>query len=215
MIVELLLNSREIVQRTFAFERPERVAHFFEPSDFVFGGAQIPNPLGEWRKVSERQWQRTDEWGNVWARADESSKGQVIRGVLQDLNAVDTCPLPDFSNPMHYAGAAQVFAGSPDQWHIGSVQGLTFKMAQQLRRFDQYLVDLVTERDKIIRLHNRIDERIRWQITRLSEAGAGSLMFWEDWGTQLQTLISPRLWRAEFKPRFIALVGYAHSRGLL
>jgi uroporphyrinogen decarboxylase len=208
------MDSREIVRRTLAFEYPERVARSFEPSDFVFGGPEIPNPLDEWRKINEREWRRTDEWGNVWGRVDETSKGQIIHGILNDLSEVASCPFPDFADATYYTHAKEIFSGWPDRWHIGSVQGFTFKMAQQLRRFDQYLVDLMTEPLQISRLHDRIDEQIQWQIKRLHQAGADSIMFWEDWGTQTQTFISPDLWRAEFKPRFMELVAYAHTLGL-
>jgi uroporphyrinogen-III decarboxylase len=84
-------------------------------------------------------------------------------------------------------------------------------MAQALRKFDQYLMDLVSEPARIVLLHDRIDEQIRWQIQRLREAGADSIMAWEDWGTQARTFVSPRLWRQEFKPRYRSLCTYAHS----
>jgi uroporphyrinogen decarboxylase len=208
------MDCREIVRRTLAFEYPARVARSFEPSDFVVSGPEIPNPLDKWRKINDREWRRTDEWGNVWGRVDGTSKGQIIHGILNDLGEVASCPFPDFANAAYYTHAQEIFAGQPDKWHIGSVQGLTFKMAQQLRRFDQYLMDLVTEPRQISRLHDRIDEQIQYQIKRLHQAGADSIMFWEDWGTQAQTFISPHLWRVEFKPRFIRLVAEAHALGL-
>jgi uroporphyrinogen decarboxylase len=205
------MNSRDIVRRTIEFGHPERVARSFEPSDFVFGGPEIPNSLDAWRRIGEHDWQRVDEWGNIWGRVDETSKGQVIRGVLRDLNQVSICPLPDFANSSYYAHAREIFANAPERWHVGSVQGFTFKMAQGLRKFDQYLMDLVSEPERISLLHDRIDEQIGWQIRRLSEAGADSIMFWEDWGTQERTFISPRVWRREFKPRFRSLCALAHS----
>ena len=207
------MNPREIVRRTLAFEYPERVAHSFEPSDVIFGGSEIPNPLTEWRKIAEHAWERTDEWGNVWRRVDATSKGQVVRGVLEDLQDVATCPLPDFSDRSLYVHAQEIFASAPELWHIGSIQGFTFKMAQGLRKFDQYLMDLVSEPAKIALLHDRIDEQIGWQIQRLSESGADSVMAWEDWGTQARTFISPRLWRREFKPRYRSLCIRAHDLG--
>lgn len=208
------MNSREIVKRTLAFENPERVAHSFPPSDFVFAGAKLPNPLTEWRKVGDHSWERTDEWGNIWGRVDETSKGQVIRGVLDDLEQVETFPLPNFSDSTYYSSTRNIFAASPDLWHIGDVEGFTFKMAQGLRKFDQYLVDLIDEPEKISRLHDRIDEQIRWQIKRLGEVGADSIMVREDWGTQLGTFISPRMWRSEFKPRIAKLCADAHQCNL-
>jgi len=29
-----------------------------------------------WKKVGENRWERTDEWGNTWARLDSTSKGK-------------------------------------------------------------------------------------------------------------------------------------------
>ena len=48
------MDSREVVQRTLEFSRPERVARSFEPSDFVSAGPEIPNPAGEWRRTQGR-----------------------------------------------------------------------------------------------------------------------------------------------------------------
>ena len=64
------MDSREIVRRTLEFEYPERVAHSFSPSDFVWAGPEIPNLEGEWRKINDREWRRTDEWGNLCLQKD-------------------------------------------------------------------------------------------------------------------------------------------------
>jgi len=208
------MNSREIVRRTLMFEHPVRVAHSFEPSDFVHCGPQIPNPRGEWRKLGDRRWQRFDEWGNEWARVDDTSKGEVVRGALRDLSEVESFPLPDFSDPVCYNHAAVLFEANRDRWRVGSIHGFTFSIARKIRKLDQYLQDLLLERDRIRTLHDRVDEVIKIQMRRLREVGADSVMFAEDWGTQTQTLISPRLWRDEFKPRFETLCDFAHSIGL-
>jgi hypothetical protein len=218
------VNSREVVRRTLEFEYPERVARSFAPfdvkgsgvtsSDFVGAGPEIPKPDGEWRKVGQRAWRRVDVWGNVWGRVDGTSKGEIVRGALSDLNDIETFRFPDFSDPEWYVRAGEVFASHPDRWHVGNIYGFAFSMARKLRRMEQYLMDLVLEREKIKRLHDRIDEQIKVQMKRLREVGADSIMFCEDWGTQTQTLISPKLWREEFAPRFEVLCSYAHSLGL-
>jgi uroporphyrinogen-III decarboxylase len=87
-------------------------------------------------------------------------------------------------------------------------------MARKLRRMEQYLMDLLLEPGRIGILHDRIDEQIKAQMKRLGEAGADSIMIAEDWGTQAHTLVSPKLWRKVFKPRFVDLCAYAHSLGL-
>jgi len=208
------LNSREIVRKTLAFESPERVAHSFEPSDLIEASPEIPNPEWEWCKINDRAWRRKDEWGNVWGRIDKTSKGEVVQGILDNLDDVETVSFPDFSNPAFYMKAREIFATHPDKWHVGSIQGFTFSIARKLRRLDQYLMDLLLKPDKIRALHDRIDECVKFQVHWMKEAGADSVMIAEDWGTQTQLLISPKLWRKEFKPRFVVMCDYIHSLGL-
>jgi hypothetical protein len=190
------------------------VARSFEPSDFVSAGPEIPNPAGEWRRTQGREWQRQDEWGNTWARLDDTSKGEISHGALQDLSRVESFPFPNFDEASIYDNARRVFADSPQYWHIGSVHGFAFSVARKLRRMEQYLMDILLEPEKIARLHDRIDEAILTQARQLRVAGADSIMIAEDWGTQTQLLISPRLWRKEFKPRFTHLCTAIHSLGM-
>ena len=187
------MDSREVVQRTIEFSHPERVARSFEPSDFVSSGPEIPNPAGEWRRTGGREWQRQDEWGNTWARLDDTSKGEISHGALEDLSQVETFPFPNFEEDAIYAAARRVFAESPQYWHIGGIHGFAFSIARKLRRMEQYLMDILLEPEKIARLHDRIDEAILAQARHLRAAGADSIMIAEDWGTQTQLLISPRL----------------------
>jgi uroporphyrinogen decarboxylase len=208
------MDSREIVRRTLEFTGPERVAVSFPPSDFVFASPLIPNPQGEWRRTGEQAWERTDEWGNLWRRLDPTSKGEVVCGALQDLEEVGTFSLPDFSNPDYYAGARRAFSDQPDRWHIGSIQGFTFSVARKLMGMEAYLMALALERTRIGLLHERVDEQVRVQIEQMRAAGADCIMIAEDWGAQTRLLISPRLWRQEFKPRFTALCACAHTAGL-
>ena len=205
------MKSREIVKKTLEFDSPQRVARSFEPSDIVFGGYQTFGDVDlKWREVNPGVWQRNDEWGNTWERVDESSKGEIVEGTLKNIDDVSSMPLPDFSNPEIYKPTADLFQANPDKWCIGGVQGFAFSMARKLRRLDQYFMDLMTEHEKITILHDRIDRQIKFQFEGFKNAGADSVMIWEDWGTQSQLFISPELWRKEFKPRFTALCRYAH-----
>ncbi len=212
--MSVTMNSREIVRRTLDFERPERVARSFLPTDVIAVDSKVPNPDGQWRKINDREWRRVDEWGNVWGRVDDTSKGEIVRGAVEDLNDVEVLPLPDFSNPDYYREAKEIFTATRDFWRIGLIQGFTFSIARKLRRMDQYLMDLLLEREKIETLHDRVDEQIKAQITQMRDAGADSVMIAEDWGTQRQTLISPTLWREMFKPRFADLCSHTHALGL-
>ncbi|MBZ0300813.1 MAG: hypothetical protein K8J31_13770, partial [Anaerolineae bacterium] len=139
----------------------------------------------------------------------------VIRGGLQTLDEVETFPLPDFSSPAYYHNAEEQFAQHPDKWPLAVIEGLTFNIARNLRKLDQYFMDLLSEPEKISILHDRIDAQIRVQMEQIQAIGAAGFIFGEDWGTQERMFIRPSLWRREFKPRFAALCDYAHELGLI
>ncbi len=208
------MNSREIVQRTLCYEKPPRVARSFWESDFIWTSHTAPTPQTDWQKVDERRWQRVDEWGNIWTRIDATSKGQVLKGVLDDLNDLDNHEFPDFSRPVDYQSVRNIRAEHPDKWIIGGLPGFAFNVARKLRKLDQYLMDLVAELEKIHCLHDRLDMLIEDMIRNYASAGADCIMFPEDWGTQTQLLINPEVWRQEFLPRFEKLCSIAHHCGI-
>jgi uroporphyrinogen decarboxylase len=208
------MKPREIVQRTLRHDFPARIARSFEPTDFCSAGTTLSYPNGEWAALEGGAWERKDEWGNTWRRIDPTSKGEVAHGAVEDLSQVETVPLPDFDQAVCYQEAVELFSRHPDHYHLGFIHGYTFSIARKLRRMDIYLMDLVSDSQRLSLLHDRVDEKIIHQMKRLRESGADGIMFAEDWGTQLDLLISPQLWRREFMPRFQALNDYAHLLGL-
>lgn len=208
------MTSREIMQRTLAYEHPKRVARSFGDSDFCFAECSVQTHATDWKKTGNDDWERTDEWGNLWRRIDPTSKGEVVRGVLQDLSDLETVDLPDYSRPEDYACVSVLRAEHPDKWLMGWVPGFAFNIARKMRRLDQYLMDLLLEPELMHGLHDRIDAMVEDMIRNYAAAGVDAVMFLEDWGTQNGTLIHPDLWRQEFFPRFGKLCGIAHELGI-
>jgi uroporphyrinogen decarboxylase len=207
-------GSRDIVRKTLTFDNPERVARSFHASDFVSARPKVDTYASDWEVVGPTRWERKDEWGNTWGRVDPTSKGEVEKGVLDDFADLDTYVFPDFSNPEDYHSVQQKRSDHPDEWMIGGLPGFAFNIARKMRRMEQYLVDLLLERDRIIALHDRIDDLLENTIRNYAETGVDAIMFPEDWGTQNGMLISPELWRDEFFPRFERLCTVAHEHGL-
>lgn len=209
-----MMTSREIIRRTLDYTHPERVGRSFGESDFYGAGCAAKTHATSWRETGGGRWERTDEWGNLWGRIDPTSKGEVVKGVLEDLSAIDTYRFPDFSKPSDYAGVQQRRAEQPDRWLNGGLPGFTFNIARKMRKLDQYLMDLILDRERMRALHDRIDAMLEDMIRNYAAAGVDGVMFPEDWGTQSQTLISPAMWRDEFFPRFQKLCGVAHDLGI-
>lgn len=211
------MTPREIVERTLNFDYPERVARTMpEPwgTDILGAGPTIDRGTG-WQQIDEQTWERTDEWGNLWRRIDPTSKGEVVRGVLQDLGQVDELDLPAVDPATTFEAARQRYADNPkDLFPIGGIPGFTFNICRKIRKLDQYFEDLLADRARLRRLHDRIDDLLEQWIVGLAGAGAKAIIFAEDWGTQLAPFISPALFREEFFPRFQRLCGAAHRHGM-
>ncbi len=208
------MNSREIVLRTLEYSGPERVAKSFGDSDFTGCGNTVKTHARPWKKMGSSRWEMIDEWGNIWGRIDPTSKGEVIKGVLEDRADYNTYEFPDFSNPKDYETVLQYKAEYPDKWIIGGMPGFTFNIARKLFRLENYFVKLMLEKEKMHELHDRIDDMLADMICNYAKAGVDCVMFPEDWGTQTQTLINPNLWHEEFYPRFKRLCSIAHGCGI-
>ena len=208
------MTSREIVRRTLDFDDPERVARSFGESDFVGVGNTVKTRATSWERVDEIRWERTDEWGNLWARVDDTSKGEVVRGVLESVDEIAAYTFPDYSNPTDFDRVREVRAEHPDKWLQGNIPGFAFNIARKLLRLDEYLVALLTEPEEVRVLHDKIDDMVEDMIRNYAAAGVDAVMFCEDWGTQQQTLVSPDLWHEEFFPRFKRLCGVARESGV-
>ena len=97
---------------------------------------------------------------------------------------------------------------------MAGLPGFTFNVARYLRRMEQYLMDLMLERERIGLLHDRIDSCLEDMIRNYALAGVDAVFFPEDGGTQQQMLIGPELWRQEFFPRTRRLCRLAHDLGI-
>lgn len=208
------MNSREIVARTLDFDNPERVARSFHDSDMMWKKHNCKTRATDWRRTRDDEWEMLDEWGNTWHRIDETSKGEVAKGVLADWSDLDSYEFPDFSNGDDYNNVRTARAENPDKWLICGLGGFAFSIARKMRKFETYLMDLMLEPERVAELHDRIDEVLKVLIRNYADAGADSVMLAEDWGTQTQLLVNPTLFRKEFLPRYAKLCDVAHECGI-
>lgn len=208
------MNSKEIVIRTLNFENPERVAHSFDTSDFCGAGPTVETHATEWEKIDKERWESTDEWGNQWVRIEDTSKGEVEKGVLGDISEIEDYEFPDYSKIEDYESVKEIVKGKSDFFVLGWMPGFTFNIARKLLRLDQYMIDLLLEPEFIKIMHDKIDVMLMDMIRNYAASGVNGIMFPEDWGTQNQTLISPKLWHEEFAPRTKQLCSLAHDLGL-
>jgi len=213
------MTSREIVKKALAFEGPQRIPMALPapyPNDFQSASYKLKDSKAtDWYKAGKRRWERIDEWGNKWLRIENISKGEVSEGVLENLDDVEEIELPNLDDYDNYREAEEIFSKNKgDKYKLGGLPGFAFNITRKMRRLDQYLMDILLEKEKIIILNERINGLLKKAIENYAKAGADAVHFAEDWGTQNGLLINPELWREVFKEGFINLCSVAHKWGI-
>jgi len=207
------MESKEIVSRAIEFKTPERL-----PIVFPAYGLCDTHGVG-WNQIGtgpREKKESLDEWGCLWVRSAIDNMGQVKGHPLSDWSNLDSYRWPDPDDPAFYDGMEQEFEGSEGKYISTSIFMLLFERMHALRGFQNVLEDLYLEREKVELLADRIVEFDLQIIRNISTRFPGQIHgfgYSDDWGTQQDTFISPKLWSEFFKPRYQTIADAAHAAG--
>ncbi|NMB44841.1 MAG: hypothetical protein GX998_00345 [Firmicutes bacterium] len=223
------MDSRELITRIIEFDNPTRIGWDFNdgPSDLRgcgvrYDNTERPAEYREWGYHDEllKQVPRfrgqvyLDEWGNIWGRLDGASKGEVIKGVLEDgFERLDEITFPHFVHA-DIDKLKEAREHYQDKFLMGGLPGFTFNIMRKMRRMENFLMDTLLAKDEVLELGSRVESMLAENISFYAEAGYDGITFAEDWGSQEALLISPASWRELFAPSFRRLCAQAHDAGL-
>jgi uroporphyrinogen decarboxylase len=80
-----------------------------------------------------------------------------------------------------------------------------FEMSWHHVGLEKFLVDMATKEDYVSALLDKVMEFSLGIARRLAEVGVDVIWFGDDFGSQNNMMISPRMWRNIFKPRYAEL----------
>ena len=157
----------------------------------------------------------TDEWGTSWEARIYGIWGYRIAYPLADISR-----LADYRTPAlaRLAGAdldAARAAGAEQRknyYHVGGGVSL-FETMQSLRPFEDVLIDITQDTPEINRLGDLLTEYYMTLVENALAAGCDGVGFGDDFGTQQAMMISPKVWRRYFYPRYKALMDPIHQAG--
>ena len=89
-----------------------------------------------------------------------------------------------------------------------------FELMHSLRRFEDVLMDIATGTAEIHALADRITEYHLGYINYLLARGVDAVQFGDDFGTQSDLMLSPRMWRSFFAPRYATLIRPIKAAGV-
>jgi len=205
------MTSRERVEQALRFERPDRIPLSLPPP--------YPNDILEcWLArptVDPRQGPARDEWGSLWASVSVGSFGEVIEPAIPDWDDHPHFTVPPVNSAERYAPSAKAIeADHGERYVVGIVPVSLFAQVHHIRGLNNVLADFHLNPDRLAGLVDTMVELSLESIDVYHRIGANAVMFYDDWGLQDRLMISPRLWRDFYKPRYTLVWGHAHACGM-
>jgi uroporphyrinogen decarboxylase len=135
---------------------------------------------------------------------------EVVKCPLEKAESEDDIAayaFPDAYAPGRFTKAARDIALYKDDYFIiGDCELSIFELAWHLTGMQEYMIGMAMEEPWIIALNDRVEEWTLGLAKQLVELGVDAIWFGEDLGSQTSMLISPDMWRNEFKPRYERMI---------
>ena len=222
-----MMTPRERVLAAINFRKPDRIPLAFyvcednlarhgqavldllrryPSSDFGDPPTTVPQADPQYVKDGVYHKAYTDEWGCTWDEHLFGHVGQIIRHPLADWAAYKDYAFPPVppTDPNHPELLCER-AKTEEQKKRRYVKKLfvrTFEQMHFVRGFARVCEDLALGRPELADLADRVTEWNRAWVRWAVAAGADGVTHSDDWGTQNAMIISPKLWREFFKPRY-------------
>jgi len=211
------MTSRERVIAAVEFTGPDRLPHRHcvlpaafpahphlprllgeYPSDFA-GEDGLP-PAGPPPTYAAGRY--TDEWQCEWTVIREGYMGQVTGHPLKNLHFLSQyhLPLPARADALDQA---RVIARNRGTRYLCLGASMTlFERMIELCGFQKLLVELGAGNPAVLELRDRIVEHNVALTRELLGLNPDAVSFADDWGTQMELMISPGMWREVFLPAY-------------
>ena len=231
------MNSRERVKKAIHFGSPDRppISHAILPSAILHYGQVLQEILANvsedfgWSCVPDLEPENyppyykkgggTDAYGVLWECEIDGEYGMPVSLPLEDWSAYPAYRWPVFdikpTTRRLYSGHMCHPPGTfcEDYYSRGGWIQL-FELMQQLRGFENVLMDLAGDAPEVYRLR---DDLLNLQLDTIRQFAAlryDGLHFADDWGSQRNLLIQPALWRKFFKPAYKTMFDAVHAAGM-
>ena len=205
------MTGKERVWKTIRFEGTDRLAMFAgRNADIAFVATDPPKGFVPAEPGM-------DEWGAVWKsfHPELGDQGQVVSFPLQDCETFDHYRFPDPGAEGRFDRMAEKIAKiDPDQFILGDLGLGAIHRLESLLGFEEYMMLLLLEPEKIEQLLDGIFGWLEGLAVRYAECGADGVIFFDDQAIQTGPLFSMDLWRELFAPRYTHFFRLVHEKGM-
>ncbi len=182
----------------------KKIAQTFE-DDIVEVPAQAkvyqtpPNTVGDFYELGEY----VDEWGCRFTNLQRGIVGEVKEPIITDeaWNDAQQVHIPEELLTVDIEKINEYCAGT-DKFVLASDVARPFERLQFLRGTEKLFMDLAYEPTRMYRFIEKMHDFYIRLLSRWAQTDVDALFFMDDWGTQINLLISPELWVSLFKPMY-------------
>lgn len=211
-------NSIELVKRALEFRGPERVPYNFDSNRTP----EISTKYGDdlvWLFLDEHpdfvpSTPGERETGVVYETLDEKVMGLPKVHPLADISQLKNYRLPDYTDPIRYKTLEEEMKKYPDKYLLGMFPISLFQILIDLMGFENFMVAPMLYRDEFEHLLDMLLEQMIGVVNCMADRGIHGIIDIDDMGLQDRLMVSPRLWRELWKPRYAKLMDAAHKRNI-
>lgn len=156
-----------------------------------------------------------DNWGCEFVNLMEGVYGEVKNPqiVSEDWDGIDQVRIPYDQLTINIEKINEYIKSTPDQFHAGGCCPRPFEQLQFIRGTEDLYMDLMDPPPQMLKFMERMHAFYCEELEIWGKTDVDCLNFMDDWGSQRALLISPRVWRAIFKPMYKDYIDIAHRAG--
>lgn len=204
------MTSKERVQRAIRFRNPDRIPVVMFNRDLEEGDIIICDVVQHFGGEKKD----TSEFGFVWDNLDDTM-GQPKEALIEDMDDFDSYVFPDPKRSDRFDHAFSLMKTYGDEkYYVAALALSGFTIMTFLRGFEDTLCDLCSEPEVLEPLADGVFGFEEGVIREAAGKGFSAVAFFDDWGTQDNLMISPKLWREFFKPRYKKQFDLCHALGM-
>lgn len=228
-------TPREIVRRTLTFEHPARLPR--QIWALPWAGQHLPATLAE----IERRWpgdfagppgvyraaarqkgdpyavgQSSDDWGCRFENIQAGVHGEIKDPILKNLDDWKSIRPPEEILPADASSAREkvdAACAASDRFMFAGCNPRPWERYQFIRGSENALMDMMELDRRSLGLLRTIHEFHLREFEFWVRTGVDAVNFMDDWGSQRQLLIPPRVWREVFKPLYKDYCDLARAHG--
>jgi len=207
-------GDRVPYQIDFTQKALQNMVEYYGDADFV--GNKLSNCITPAiADLPEREIQPgyvEDAFGVVWNKTIDRDIGVVENAVVTPENIADF-QFPDVDDPAVYKFTRDMASLYPDDFLVFYNGFSLYERAWTLAGMETVLASMVTDRDFLETLLDKLVDYNLILADRACEAGVDAVWFGDDWGQQTGLIMGPGHWRELIKPRIRKMYDLVKARG--